>query len=272
MSDQFSRTRLMLGDEAVERLRRAKVIVFGIGGVGGFAAEALARGGIGRLEFVDSDVVSLGNLNRQLIALHSTIGRAKAELMAERVRDINPDCELKVHKLFYLPGEGEKVFRFSDYDYIVDAVDTVSAKLALVEEAKRAGVSIISAMGAGNKLDPTAFSVADIYETSVCPLARVMRRELRKRGISSLKVVYSREKPVDPEREEGEDAAVLPGSVSFVPSVAGMILGGEVIRDILGIERRRDGSSSPPCFSPPEALREEGRREEGRGERIPGGR
>ena len=189
MSDQFSRTRLLLGDEAVERLRRAKVIVFGIGGVGGFAAEALARGGIGRLELVDSDVVSLGNLNRQLIALHSTIGRAKAELMAERVRDINPDCELKVHKLFYLPGEGEKVFRFSDYDYIVDAVDTVSAKLALVEEAKRAGVSIISAMGAGNKLDPTAFSVADIYETSVCPLARVMRRELRTRGISSRKVV-----------------------------------------------------------------------------------
>lgn len=229
MSEEFSRTELLLGNEGMKRLRGAKVAVFGIGGVGGHAAEALARSGVGALSLIDKDTVDVTNLNRQIIALHSTIGRDKVDVMRERILDINPDCQVQAYKCFYLP-ETKDTFVFSQYDYIVDAVDTVTAKIQLVMEAQRCGTPIISSMGAGNKLDPAAFQVADLYETSVCPLAKVMRRELRKRGVKQLKVVYSREEAIHPSFAGGEQT--VPGSNAFVPSVAGLILASEVIRDL----------------------------------------
>ncbi|EGL38303.1 hypothetical protein HMPREF9624_01267 [Oribacterium asaccharolyticum ACB7] len=227
MLEQFSRTELLLGRDAIEKLSRAKVIVFGVGGVGGYAVEALARSGVGRIDLVDKDTVSLSNLNRQLIATRDTVGREKVEVMAERIHSINPDCEVHSYCCFYLPDTKEQ-FDFSSYDYIIDAVDTVTAKLSLICEAERAGTPVISAMGAGNKLNPAAFKVSDIYQTRVCPLARVMRRECKKRGINKLKVVYSEENPQKPQIDRG-----VPGSVPFVPPVAGLILASEVVRDLL---------------------------------------
>lgn len=219
---QFSRTELLLGKEAVKRLGNKRVAVFGIGGVGGFVCEALVRSGIGHFDLIDKDVVSLSNLNRQIIATRSSIGRYKVDVMKERMLDINPDVDVNVHNCFYLP-ENASDFNFSDYDYVVDAVDTVTAKISIIVKAKEAGVPVISSMGAANKLNPEKFKVADIYKTSVCPLARVMRRELKKRNIDSLKVVYS--------DEEAISSGGL-GSVAFVPSVAGLILAGQVIKDL----------------------------------------
>lgn len=229
MNEAWSRTALMLGEDAVERLAGKRVAVFGLGGVGGHCVDALARSGIGVLDLIDHDTVSLSNLNRQLMALRSTLGRSKAAVAAERIADINPDCRVTVHELFYLPEESER-FDFSAYDYIVDAIDTVKAKLSLAVQAQAAGTPIISAMGAGNKLDPTRFEVADIYETSVCPLARVMRTECRRLGVRQLKVVYSKEPPL-PLAATGERQRT-PGSVAFVPSVVGLIMAGEVVKDL----------------------------------------
>ena len=248
MQDQFSRTRLLFGPEGMEKLKNSHVAVFGIGGVGGYAVEALARSGIGALDLVDDDKVCLTNVNRQLYATRSTVGRYKVEVAEERIRDINPDCRVRIWKTFFMPDTQDQ-FDFSEYDYVVDAIDTVKGKLALVEAAKAAGTPIISCMGAGNKTDPTAFRVADIYKTSICPLARVMRTECRKRRSRHLKVVYSTELPVRPL----EDPAIscrdhcicppdtrkctvrrdIPGSTAFVPSVAGLILAGEVVKDLL---------------------------------------
>lgn len=243
MEDIFVRTGLLLGRENMEKLARARVAVFGVGGVGGHVVEALARSGVGALELIDDDVVSPDNLNRQIIALRSTIGQPKVEVAKARVLDINPNCEVTAHRTFYLP-ETAGQFDFAAYDYVVDAIDTVTGKLMLAEQAAAAGTPLISSMGAGNKLDPTAFRVADVYDTKVCPLAKVMRRELKKRGIASLKVVYSEELPLTPEGNP-EDGRRLPGSVAFVPSVAGLILAGEVIRDLCGLaSRRRPGPAS----------------------------
>lgn len=221
--NRFSRTEALLGEQAMEKLKKARVAVFGIGGVGGHVVEALVRSGVGAVDIVDSDKVCLSNLNRQIIATESSIGKYKVDVMKERILDINPEAVVNVHKCFYLP-ETKDEFDFSQYSYVVDAVDTVTAKIQLVMEAEEAGVPIISSMGAGNKLDPTAFQVADIYKTSVCPLAKVMRRELIKRGIKKLKVVYSREQPVVKN--------AVPASVAFVPSVVGLIIAGEVIKDL----------------------------------------
>ncbi|MBQ9383519.1 MAG: tRNA threonylcarbamoyladenosine dehydratase [Ruminiclostridium sp.] len=234
MGDIFQRTRLLLGDEAMERLASARVAVFGVGGVGGYVVEALARSGIGALDLIDNDTVSETNLNRQIIALHSTIGQYKTEVAAARVHDINPDCGVTCHNLFFLP-ESRNDIDLSQFGYVVDAIDTVSGKLALIECAQEAGVPVISSMGAGNKLDPTKFEVADIYDTSVCPLARVMRTECRKRGIKHLKVVYSKEIPISvPAIEESEQQKKrIPGSAAFVPSAAGLIIAGEVIKDLI---------------------------------------
>lgn len=234
MTNRFSRTELLLGREAMETLSKARVAVFGIGGVGGYVAEALARSGVGALDLIDNDVVSESNINRQLIALESSIGRYKTDVMSERILDINPECRVEAHRCFYLP-ETKDGFDFSQYSYIVDAVDTVTAKLQLVVEAQAGGIPIISSMGAGNKIDPMAFEVADIYDTSVCPLARIMRRELRKRGIERLKVVYSKEKPV--RTDGGGEERTVPGSVAFVPSVAGLIIASEVIKDLVELLR-----------------------------------
>ena len=248
MLNQFSRTQLLLGTEAMEKLKRARVAVFGIGGVGGYVCEALVRSGVGAFDLVDDDKVCLTNLNRQIIATRKTVGKYKVEVMRERILGINADCDVRVHQCFYLPETADQ-FNFSDYDYVVDAVDTVTAKVTLVLEAQKAGVPIISCMGAGNKLDPTRFRVADIYKTSGCPLARVMRTALRKRGVKHLKVVYSDEIPTRPI----EDMAIscrshcicppgakhkcterrdIPGSTAFVPSVAGLIIAGEVVKDL----------------------------------------
>lgn len=235
MSEQFSRTELLIGTEAMERLASARVAVFGVGGVGGYTVEALARSGIGTLDLVDNDTVCLSNLNRQIIATHASVGKYKVDVAKARVKDINPDAVVNVHRTFYLPETAEQ-FHFSDYDYVVDAIDTVTGKLQLVEQAKAAGTPIICAMGAGNKMDPTAFEVADIAKTSVCPLAKVMRRELKKRGIFHLKVVYSKEQPLTPlaaPLEEGSKRRQIPGSNAFVPSVAGLIIAGEVIKDLI---------------------------------------
>ena len=231
--EQLSRTALLLGDDAVERLSQARVAVFGVGGVGGFATEALARSGIGALDLIDGDVVSLSNLNRQIIALHSTVGKAKTEIMAQRIQDIDPDIRLTLHTCFFTP-ENAGDFDFTQYDYIIDAVDMVTAKIQLAVQAQAAGVPMISSMGAGNKLDPSAFEVSDLYKTSVCPLARVMRRELKARGIRKMKVVYSKEEPrkVDGPTENGRH---IPGSIAFVPSAAGLVLAGEVIRELAGL-------------------------------------
>ena len=229
---QFSRTALLLGQDGVEKLKKARVAVFGVGGVGGYVVEALARSGVGTLDLIDNDVVSLSNINRQIIALHSTIGRLKTEVAAERARDINPDIVIHTYNVFYLP-ETAAQFDFSTYDYVVDAIDTVSGKIALAEQAKAANVPIISAMGAGNKLAPTAFEVADVSQTTVCPLARVMRRELKKRGIEHLKVVSSKEEPQPAKAVDEGTGKPIPASVAFVPSVVGLIVAGEVIKDLI---------------------------------------
>ena len=232
MDERFSRTAMLLGNAAIHRLAQARVAVFGIGGVGGYAAEALARGGIGSLDLIDRDRVSISNINRQIIATTQTLGKEKAQAMKERILDINPQAKVQAHCCFFLPDTAGQ-FDFRQYDYIVDAVDTVTAKIHLAVKAQEAGIPMISCMGAGNKLDPTQFEVADLSQTSVCPLARVMRQELKKRGIERLKVVYSREKAIKPYAEAGEDMErPVPGSVSFVPSVAGLILAGEVIKDL----------------------------------------
>lgn len=254
MPNEFSRTEMLLGKDAMKKLASARVAVFGIGGVGSFAAEAIVRAGIGAIDLFDDDRVTLTNINRQLLATHATIGRKKVEVMRERILDINPRCSVTANACFY-GADNADGFDLTLFDYIVDAIDTVSSKLILIERAKQAHVPIISCMGTGNKLDPTRLEVSDIYKTSVCPLARVMRRELKKRGIDSLKVVYSREeahKPVDdggqscgapcacsPETEQkGSAGRPVPGSVSFVPPVAGFILAAEVVRDLTaGIER-----------------------------------
>ena len=232
--DQLEWEALLIGWEGVEKLRSARVALFGVGGVGGYVAEALIRCGVGSLDFYDDDRVALSNLNRQVIALRSTVGRDKADVMAERLRDINPDAKITGHKLFYLPQEADRV-DFSSFDYIADAVDTVAAKLDIAERAYRLGVPVISAMGAGNRLDPTQFKVGDIYETENCPLARVMRRELRKRGVPSLKVVYSAEPAIRPKGDLSEPGArrAVPGSVAFVPPVMGLIMASVMIRDLL---------------------------------------
>lgn len=230
MENQFSRTELLLGKEAVEKLASCRVAVFGVGGVGGFCAEALARSGVGKLDLIDADKVSVSNLNRQIIALHSTVGQYKVDVAKKRFEDINPDIKVNAYTVFYSP-ETENEFDFSEYDYIVDAIDTVTGKIALVLNAEKAGVPIISSMGAGNKLNPEMFEISDIYKTSVCPLARVMRRELKQRGIKKLKVVYSKEEPK--ESTESESGKPVPGSVAFVPSVAGLIIAGEVIKELI---------------------------------------
>lgn len=229
MENQYTRTELLLGEEGVKKLKQAKVAVFGIGGVGGYVVEALARSGVGSFVLVDSDTVNVTNINRQIIATHDTIGRYKTEVMKERILSINPEAEIEIRNCFFLP-ENREEFDFTQYSYVVDAVDTVTAKIELVIQAQEAGVPVISSMGAGNKLDASAFEVTDIYKTSVCPLAKVMRRELKKRNIKHLKVVYSKEEPIK------HEAARLPGSIAFVPSVAGLIIAGEVVKDLAGIE------------------------------------
>lgn len=235
MKEQFFRTEMLLGTHALERLQKARVAVFGLGGVGGYTVEALARGGIGQLDLVDNDTISVSNLNRQLLATHSTVGMRKTEAARRRVLDINPECIVRIHDVFYTPETADQ-FDFREYDYIVDAIDTVTGKLQLVERANQAGTPIISCMGTGNKLDGSAFQVADISKTSMCPLARVMRKELGKRGIKHLKVVYSQEEVITPKGWEDEAAQLgkrqIPGSVSFVPGAAGLLLAGEVIQDI----------------------------------------
>lgn len=238
MWERFSRTEILLGSEAMKRLFSARVAVFGIGGVGGHAVEALVRSGVGTLDLVDNDKVSMTNLNRQLVAAESTVGRDKVDVMRERILDINPEAKVYIHKCFFLP-ETAGDFDFTQYDYVIDAVDTVTAKVALVMQAKAAGTPVISSMGAGNKLDASAFRVADIYDTKVCPLAKVMRRELKKRGIARLKVVYSEEQPIEGRMPVSEKIPQgkrsIPGSVAFVPSVAGLILAGEVVKDLVGL-------------------------------------
>lgn len=257
MTEQYSRTELLLGSDAMARLRRARVAVFGIGGVGGYVVEALARSGIGALDLIDDDTVSLTNLNRQIIALHTTVGRPKVEVAAERVRQIDPETVVRTYRTFYTP-ETAGCFDFTQYDYIVDAIDTVTGKLSLVENAAKAGTPIISAMGTGNKLDPTAFVVTDITKTTMCPLARIMRKELRKRGINHLKVVYSTEQAM--ELDEAMEAEILrdsaleessergkftrrqiPGSTAFVPAAAGLIAAGAVVRDLIAGGAGPDG-------------------------------
>ncbi len=240
MKEQFLRTEMLLGTEAVQRLQKARVAVFGIGGVGGYAVEALARSGIGALDLIDNDCVSVSNLNRQILATHSTVGMPKVEAAKARILDINPHCIVRTHQVFYTPETADQ-FDFTQYDYIVDAIDTVTGKLALVERATAAGTPILCCMGTGNKLDASAFQVADISKTSMCPLARIMRKELGKRGIKHLKVVYSQEEALSPTGWEEEAAALgkrqIPGSVAFVPGAAGLILAGEVVRDLSGCPR-----------------------------------
>lgn len=245
MEEQFCRTELLLGREAMERLAQSRVAVFGIGGVGGYAVEALVRSGIGAIDLIDHDQVSLSNLNRQIIATRDTLGKDKVEIMRERILSIHPNCKVTVHRCFYLPETAER-FHFSDYSYIVDAIDTVTGKIQLILQAQEEEVPVISCMGTGNKLNPMELMVADLYETTICPLARVMRKELKKRGVKQLKVVYSREKPISTKQsneipaknnQKKEDSAEryksVPGSVSFVPPVAGFILASEVIQDLI---------------------------------------
>ena len=253
MSRQFARTQLLLGPEAMEKLAHSRVAVFGVGGVGGYVCEALARSGVGAFDLIDDDKVCLTNINRQIIATRKTIGKYKTEVMRERILDINPSADIRVYKCFFLPENADE-FPFDEYDYVVDAVDTVTAKIELVMKAQEKGVRIVSSMGAGNKLDASAFRVADIYKTKVCPLAKVMRRELKKRGVKKLKVVYSEEKASTPLEDESiscrsncvcppgtehkcTDRRAIPGSVAFVPPVAGLIIAGEVIKDLCEIKR-----------------------------------
>lgn len=238
MDERFSRTALMFGEEAIEKLRKSRVAVFGIGGVGGYTAEALARSGVGTLDLIDNDDVSVSNINRQIYALTSTVGMPKVEAAAERIKDICPDTVVNIHNCFFMPETADN-FDFSVYDYVIDAIDTVTGKLEIIKQAKKCGVPVISAMGAGNKLDPTAFRVADISKTKVCPLARVMRYELKKLGIKGVKAVYSEEEPikpdVNPDDPQSEFRRSIPASNAFVPSVAGLIMAGEVIKDLTGI-------------------------------------
>ena len=237
--ERFARTELLLGKAGMERLKNARVAVFGIGGVGGHAVEALARSGIGAIDLVDHDRVSLSNINRQIIATHNTLGQLKVDAAKERILSINPECQVRTHPVFFLPDTAGE-FDFSQYDYVVDAIDTVTGKLLLAEKAYAAGTPLISSMGTGNKLDPTAFEVTDINKTTFCPLARIMRKELKKRGIPHLKVVYSQEPAMTPGADSGEPLEMsgrkpVPGSTAFVPAVAGLILAGEVIKDLAGI-------------------------------------
>ena len=254
MLNQFSRTQLLYGVDAMERLRSSRVAIFGIGGVGGYVVEALARSGVGALDLIDDDKVCLTNLNRQLLATRRTVGKYKVDMAQERVEEITPDCQVTTYKTFFLP-ETQDQFDFASYDYVVDAIDTVTGKLAIIEKCKEVGTPVISSMGAGNKIDASGFEVADIYETSICPLAKVMRRECRKRGINSLKVVYSKEVPIRPLEDMSiscrnhcicppgtarkcTDRRDIPGSTAFVPSVVGLIIAGEVINDLTGIKRK----------------------------------
>lgn len=230
----LSRTELLIGEGGLKKLKDVRVAVFGIGGVGGYAAEALARSGVGAIDLIDNDTVNITNINRQIIALHSTLGRYKTEVMKERIALINPDCKVTEHRLFFL-GTPHNMLDFSQFDYVLDAIDTVAGKLTIIESAKAARVPVISCMGAGNKLDATKFEVADVSETSVCPLARVMRRELKKRGIDKVKVVYSKEEPAPAGANPNGDEERAPASIAFVPSVAGLIAAGEVIKDLCGI-------------------------------------
>lgn len=251
MLNQFSRTQLLLGGEAMKKLSESRVAVFGVGGVGGYACEALVRSGVGHFDLIDDDKVCLTNLNRQIIATRRTVGRYKTDVMKERMLEINPDVDVTIHKCFFLPENADE-FPFSEYDYVIDAVDTVTAKLELVMKCRELNVPIISSMGAGNKLDASAFRVADIYKTKMCPLAKVMRRELKKRGVKKLKVVYSEEKPTRPIEDMSVSCRTncicppgaahkcterrdIPGSVAFVPSVAGLIIAGEVVKDLTGV-------------------------------------
>ena len=236
MEEMFSRTAMLLGEEALTRLKQSRVAVFGIGGVGGYVVEALVRAGVGAIDIIDNDVVCESNLNRQIIATRSNLGKSKVDAMEERILDIQPACKVYKHQCFYLPETAEQ-FDFGEYSYVVDAIDTVTGKIQLVMQAKEAGVPIISSMGTGNKLNPMELEIADIYKTSVCPLAKVMRRELKKREVKSLKVLYSKEEPRQPMQEynpeEGGVRRATPGSVSFVPSVAGLIIASEVIKDLI---------------------------------------
>ena len=236
MKEEFVRTAMLLGEEAVEKLQKARVAVFGVGGVGGYTVEALARCGVGALDLIDSDTVSRSNINRQILATHSTVGMLKVDAAKNRVLDINPECNVTTYPIFYLPETAEQ-FDFSQYDYIVDCIDTVTGKLQLVERAVAAGTPIICSMGTGNTLDPSAFQVADIAKTSMCPLARIMRKELKKRGIDHIKVVYSQEEALTPAVDEEElrrtGKRQIPGSVAFVPGAAGLVLAGEVVKDII---------------------------------------
>ena len=250
MLTQFSRTQLLLGEEAMDRLKNTRIAVFGVGGVGGFVCEALVRSGVGAFDLIDDDKVCLTNLNRQIIATRKTVGKYKAEVMRDRMIEINPEVDVRIHKRFFLPENADE-FPFSEYDYVVDAVDTVTAKIELVLKCQKEGIPIISSMGAGNKLEASAFKVADIYKTKMCPLAKVMRRELKKRGVKKLKVVYSEEKPTRPIEDMSISCRTncicppgaehkcterrdIPGSVAFVPSVAGLIIAGEVVKDLTG--------------------------------------
>lgn len=248
--NQFSRTQLIIGKAALERLAGTRVLIFGIGGVGGYVCEALVRSGIGSFDLVDNDEVDLTNLNRQIIATHKTIGRSKVEVMKERMLDINPDVEVRIHQCFFLPENADQ-FAFEEYDYVVDAVDTVAAKIEIIMRAKEAGVPVISAMGAGNKMDPGRLKVADIYKTKVCPLARVIRHEMKKRGVKKLKVVYSDEEPRRPVLENEEDGSnssseepggfrrrAVPGSNAFVPAAAGLMIASEIIKDLIQNDSR----------------------------------
>lgn len=228
----FTRTIQLIGEDNLQKLKSARVAVFGIGGVGGYVVEMLARVGVGALDLVDSDRVSVSNINRQIIALRSTVGEYKTQVAAARVRDINPDCKVQTHEVFFLPENADE-WDFSCYDYVVDAVDTVSAKIALIQKAKEVGVPVISCMGTGNKMHPDGFEVADIAKTSVCPLARVMRRELKKRGIEHCKVVYSKEQPYKNDCVDGETGKPIPASIAFVPPAAGLLLAAEVVADLL---------------------------------------
>ena len=247
MADQYSRTRLLLGADGLDRLRKARVAIFGLGGVGGYVAEALARSGIGQLDLIDDDTINLTNLNRQVLALHSTIGMPKVEAAKKRILDIDPTIQVCTYKTFYLP-ETAGQFDFSQYDYIIDAIDTVTGKLELIAQAKACGTPIISCMGTGNKFDPTGFRVSDICKTSGCALARIMRKECAKRGLKGVKVVWSPELPLEPQidpnepqepQREGSSRRALPGSTAFVPGVAGLIVAGEVIRDLSGCSEVR---------------------------------
>lgn len=254
MLNQFSRTQLLLGESAMQELANKRVAVFGIGGVGGYACEALVRSGIGAFDLIDDDKVCLTNLNRQIIATRKTVGKYKTEVMKERMLEINPNVDVRIHNCFFLPENADK-FPFDEYDYIIDAVDTVTAKISIIMKANELGIPVISSMGAGNKLNPTAFMVADIYKTRVCPLAKVMRRELKKRGVKKLKVVYSEEQPTRPIEDMSISCRTncicppgaehkcterrdIPGSVAFVPSVVGLIIAGEVIKDIAGVNAK----------------------------------